>query len=136
MDLITEKIVNVSHVINLVYNVPVQLNLIVLNVIKKTIEKCFLFFFNEGECKCVKGYFDNNKAECSKCGYSCKTCKNQFGCSSCNKRHNRILIINKCQCISGFFDNGVSYCKKCHKNCQACIGSRDIDCLSCNTKLY
>ncbi|KAJ8339232.1 hypothetical protein SKAU_G00360180 [Synaphobranchus kaupii] len=87
---------------------------------------------HHGHClqSCPQGFFQNGRA-CAACKDSCRSCENDFECTSCSAS----LLTSSRQCVSecesGVFVNH-THCVRCHDSCTTCGGPSQRDCLSCS----
>ncbi len=57
-------------------------------------------YLDNSHCKCLNGYFENNKTSCVSCHYKCGSCQSaeETACLSCAVDSNRKLQNNTCVC--------------------------------------
>ncbi|KAL4449623.1 hypothetical protein ABPG74_007446 [Tetrahymena malaccensis] len=95
------------------------------------------------QCVCKDGFFLDSNLLCQKCDPTCKTCKDQNSCLTCEETLFRVYNSNtsQCDCQQSYYQqNSSPTCIKCPYQCQTCAFDNTLNivkCLQCyqNTQL-
>jgi hypothetical protein len=88
-------------------------------------------YFDNGDCVCVKGFYEVGDAQCKTCTATCLTCGGSISnCLSCDALIFRELVGNDCDCLAGYYDLAGT-CTLCLYSCKTC--SSATTCTACET---
>ena len=88
-------------------------------------------------CPCSIKYYDDEKAVCPSCQYTCGSCTNSIHCATCDVSKFRTFdsLNVRCACLDKFYDDGSNeLCKACNYKCKTCSSSSA--CLTCDATKF